>query len=91
MAALQRNKMAPVGTFAVKQFQAICGLPSGARSCEGRVRACFPPRSFPSLRRVRLIMSLGRFYSSGVEPKSCMWFSNTYFITHSTITSIMCG
>lgn len=26
-------------------------------------------------------MSLGRFYSSGFEPKSCMWFSNSHFIT----------
>lgn len=91
MAALQRSKMVLVGTFAVKQLQAICGLHSGARSCAGRIREHFPPRSFPSPRRVRLIMSLGGFYSSGFEPKSCMWFSNTYFITHSTITSIMCG
>lgn len=82
MAALQGAKWRLWAAFAIKNLLAIWGLCSGASSCGERIRTCFPHTTFtPSRRRGRLIMSLGGFYSSGFEPKSCMWFSNTYFIT----------
>lgn len=67
-AALQQNPAKPSGG---------CAQVVGA---VGTARTCFPLAAFPPSRR-RLIMSLGRFYSSGFEPKSCMWFSNSHFIT----------
>lgn len=49
----------------------------------GRAQGHVIPSCFYSSgkKKGRLIMSLGGFYSSGVGPKSCMWFSNSHFIT----------
>lgn len=69
-----------VGGSATKRCQAIWGLHSGGKGC-GDSKDMLPLAAFLPSRR-RLIMSLGRFYSSGFEPKSCMWFSNSHFITH---------
>lgn len=79
MAGLQRSEMTQRAALQQSAAKPSGGCAQVVRAV-GTARTCFPLAAFSPSRR-RLIMSLGRFYSSGFEPKSCMWFSNSHFIT----------